>query len=115
MRAPLRFLAAVAAVLLAPEALAQKDQGLELFIRPDKGYCIACHAVPTSAGPATRSNVGPALTGSRMRELGSAALHDMLRDPTRASPDTVMPPFGRHRILEEREIDRVTEYLLALP
>jgi len=50
-----------------------------------------------------------------MRELGSAALHELLRDPTRGNPDTLMPPFGKHRILEEREIDRITEYLLALP
>jgi sulfur-oxidizing protein SoxX len=50
-----------------------------------------------------------------MRELGSERLHELLRDPTRANPDTSMPPFGRHHILDEREIDRVTEYLLALP
>jgi len=115
MRARFRFPVALAALMLALPALAQKDRGLELFVRPDKGYCIACHAVPPAAGPATRSNIGPALSGSRMRELGSPALHELLRDPTRASPDTIMPPFGKHRILEEREIDAVTEYLLALP
>lgn len=115
MRRTFRFLAASVALLVAGPALAQKDRGLELFVRPDKGYCIACHAVPASAGPVTRSNVGPALEGSRMRELGSPALHELLRDPTRARPDTIMPPFGKHRILEEREIDAVTEYLLALP
>jgi len=112
---PVHILAGLAALALGPDALAQKDQGLELFVRPDKGYCISCHAVPPSSGPATRSNVGPALTGSRMRSLGAAALHDMLRDPTMANPDTVMPPFGKHRILDEREIDRLTEYLIALP
>ncbi|HZZ93133.1 MAG TPA: c-type cytochrome [Usitatibacter sp.] len=106
---------AAAGVAFAPAVLAQKDQGLELFIRPDKGYCIACHQVPVQAGPATRSNVGPALAGPRMRELGSAALHELLRDPTRANPDTIMPPFGKHLLLDEREIDRLTEYLLALP
>jgi sulfur-oxidizing protein SoxX len=115
MRIPSRTLAGFAGLALATAALAQKDQGLELFVRPDKGYCIACHALPESAGPVTRSNVGPALTGSRMRELGNSALHDLLRDPTQANPETLMPPFGRHRILEEREIDRVTEFLLALP
>jgi sulfur-oxidizing protein SoxX len=108
-------LLAVLAAAIAPGAHAQKDQGLELFIRPDKGYCIACHQVPAQAGPVTRSNVGPTLAGARMRELGSARLHELLRDPTRANPDTVMPPFGRHRILDEREIGLVTEYLLALP
>jgi sulfur-oxidizing protein SoxX len=32
-----------------------------------------------------------------------------------ANPDTLMPPFGRHRILHAAEIDRVVEYLYALP
>ena len=114
MRLATGLLAALAAAL-SPAVLAQKDQGLELFIRPDKGYCVACHQVPPQAGPVTRSNVGPALAGARMRELGSARLHELLRDPTRANPDTVMPPFGRHHILDDREIDLVTEYLLALP
>jgi sulfur-oxidizing protein SoxX len=113
----MRFLAGLAAATLVPAAQAQGGgaAGLELFIRPDKGYCISCHQVPAGAGPETRSNVGPALAGARMRELGRAALAELLRDPMRANPDTVMPPFGRHRILDEREIGAVTEYLLALP
>ena len=114
MRLATALLVALAAAI-APRAHAQKDQGLEIFIRPDKGYFIACHKVPAQAGPATRSNLGPALAGARMRELGSSRLHELLRDPTPANPDTVMPPFGKHHILEEREIDRVTEDLLARP
>lgn len=114
MRLATALLAALAAAI-ASRAHAQNDQGLEIFIRPDKGYCIACHQVPAQAGPVTRSNMGPALAGARMRELGGARLHELLRDPSRANPDTVMPPFGKHHILDDREIDRVTEYLLALP
>jgi sulfur-oxidizing protein SoxX len=115
MRHRSTILAGLAALAIAPAVQAQPEQGLELFVRPDKGHCVACHQVPQGAGPATRSNVGPALTGTRMRELGAAALRELLRDPTRAHPDTSMPPYGRHRILDEREIQRVTEYLLALP
>jgi sulfur-oxidizing protein SoxX len=115
MRLRSRILAGLAAAAIAPAVQAQKDQGLEIFIRPDKGYCIACHQVPAQSGPATRANVGPALAGARMRELGRDAIRGLLRDPTTANPDTVMPPFGRHRILDDREIDLVTEYLLALP
>jgi sulfur-oxidizing protein SoxX len=115
MRLPSRILAALAAVAMTPAVHAQREQGLALFVRPDKGYCVSCHQVPAQAGPVTRSNVGPALTGARMRELGRPALREMLRDPTRANPDTIMPPFGRHRILDDHEIDLVMEYLLALP
>ena len=71
--------------------------------------------MPAGAGPATRSDLGPKLEGARMRELGKARLREVIVDPTRANPDTVMPPFGRHRILDAREIDRLTEFLNALP
>ena len=108
-------LAAALAAALSPAVHAQKDQGLELFIRPDKGYCVACHQVPEGAGPATRSDLGPRLEGKRMRELGKARLRALIADPTTANPDTVMPPFGRHRILSPAEIDRVVDYLDALP
>jgi sulfur-oxidizing protein SoxX len=115
MRIRRRWLAGLVLAALPPAVSAQRDAGLELFIRPDKGFCIACHQVPAAAGPQTRSNLGPALDGTRMRAIGRAGLRELLRDPTRANPDSVMPPFGKHRILDEREIDRVTEYLLALP
>ena len=50
-----------------------------------------------------------------MRELGRARLRELIVDPARLNPDTVMPPFGRHRILDAVEIDRLVEYLHALP
>jgi sulfur-oxidizing protein SoxX len=50
-----------------------------------------------------------------MRELGKPALRQSIADPTRANPDTVMPPFGRHRLLDAAEIDRLVEFLHALP
>ena len=35
-----------------------------------------------------------------MRELGKPRLRELIDDPTRANPTTVMPPYGRHHILE---------------
>lgn len=110
-RAGLAALCAVASLC----AHAQAPTGGELFARADKGHCDACHQVPEGAGPATRSDLGPRLEGARMRALGAAALRAELADATRANPDTVMPPYGRHRILDGSEIDRIVEYLLALP
>lgn len=94
---------------------AQDRAALELFTRADKGRCIACHQLPPGAGPATRDDLGPRLEGARMRSLGARALRELLNDPTAANPDTVMPPFGRHRLLDGREIDKLVEFLLALP
>lgn len=109
------ILVAFAAAIVHLPAGAQADDGRSLFVKPDKGRCIACHRVPEGAGPATRSDFGPALDGARTRALGRDALRAAIEDPTRANPSTVMPPYGRHRILTPEEIDRVVEYLHALP
>ena len=87
----------------------------ELFTRADKGNCIACHQLPPGAGPQTRADLGPRLEGARMRELGKPALRDVIADPMRANPNTVMPPYGRHRLLDSAEITRLVDFLHALP
>jgi len=50
-----------------------------------------------------------------LSSLGKPALREAMTDPTRANPDTVMPPFGRHRLLDAAEIERLVEFLHALP
>jgi len=109
--------AALLAAALAVESQAQVPAlpARDLYVRADKGHCIACHQLPAGAGPATRSDLGPPLEGARMRALGKAKLRELLRDPMVANPDTLMPPFGRHRILDDAEIDRLVEFLHALP
>jgi len=108
-------LLAMWAAALGMPAAAQAPAVPPAFVQSDKGHCIACHQVPDGAGPATRADLGPRLDGARMRTLGKARLRELIDDPTRANPNTVMPPFGRHRILERTEIDRLVEYLHALP
>ena len=112
----MRRLAAVLALAcgIATSTLAQVP-ARELFMRADKGHCIACHQLPEGAAPATRADLGPRLEGARMRALGKTALREAIVDPTRANPDTVMPPFGRHRLLDAAEIERLVEFLHALP
>ena len=112
----MRRIAAVLALAcgIATSTLAQVP-ARELFMRADKGHCIACHQLPEGAAPATRADLGPRLEGGRMRALGKAALREAIVDPTRANPDTVMPPFGRHRLLDAAEIERLVEFLHALP
>jgi sulfur-oxidizing protein SoxX len=108
-----RVLAMAAAT--AGWAAAQAPQAPEAYVRADKGHCGACHQLPEGVAPASRADVGPRLEGERMRALGRPALRELLHDPMKANPATVMPPFGRHRILEPAEIDRVVEFLHALP
>jgi sulfur-oxidizing protein SoxX len=111
----LRLLLAVGAAFVCGAVSAQPDAGRDLFVRPDKGNCIACHQVPEGAGPVVRSDVGPRLDAGRLGGWNAARLREVIEDPARANPDTVMPPYGRHRILESGEIARIVEYLRALP
>lgn len=114
MRPALRTFAAAAA-LAAGSAWGQAGEGRALFTDPGKGNCIACHQVPAGAGPQVRADVGPRLDGARLKGWDRARLRDLLHDPTRANPDTVMPPYGRHRLLDDREIERLIDFLHALP
>jgi L-cysteine S-thiosulfotransferase len=107
--------AAFALLSMAAAASAAAQQPPDAFVRPDKGHCIACHQLPASAAPESRNDVGPRLEGARMRELGRAALREIIDDASKRNPQTVMPPFGRHRLLDAGEIDRLAEYLHALP
>lgn len=107
-------LAALGAAV-ALDSLAQAPATPQAFTRSDKGHCIACHQLPDSLGIGSRADLGPRLEGPRMRELGKARIRALINDPTLANPDTVMPPFGRHRILEAAEIEALVDYLHALP
>jgi L-cysteine S-thiosulfotransferase len=114
MGLPRRTLAVLAAGG-ALAAFAQAPSPPEAFLRADRGHCIACHQLPEGRGPASRADLGPRLEGTRMRALGREGLRQAIADPMRANPETVMPPFGRHRILEAAEIEALVEYLHALP
>jgi len=111
-----RLAAAALAVALAHAAHAERPaSAMELFVQRDKGHCVACHQLPAGVGPISRSDLGPVLEGARMRALGKAGIRQAIADPTQANPDTVMPPFAKHHILDAAEIDRLVEFLNALP
>jgi sulfur-oxidizing protein SoxA len=114
MRFAIAVLAAAAAATGLPCA-AQTASVADLFVRAEKGHCIACHQVPAGAGPQTRADLGPALEGARMRALGKPGIRAAIVDPMAANPATLMPPFGRHRLLDAPEIERLVDYLHALP
>src|SRR6185369_5623292 len=109
-----RRAALLAACSVALASFAQSPPP-DTFTRPEKGNCIACHQLPEGAGRAGGGDVGPALAGARMRELGAMRLRGLLEDPMQANPATAMPPYGKHRILESAEIARLVQYLQALP
>jgi sulfur-oxidizing protein SoxX len=76
-----------------------------------KGNCMTCHMM---AGATLAGNIGPPLIAMKARFPDKAKLRAQIWDATAKNPNTMMPPFGLHRILSDKEIDLVTEYIYSL-
>jgi len=86
-------------------------EGKKLAFARDKGNCLACHVI---AGGETPGNIGPPLVAMNQRYADRKALRAKIWDATETNPNTSMPPFGRHRILTEEEIDKLVEFVYSL-
>lgn len=80
----------------------------------EKGNCLACHRMPADPGAETLATLGPVLENVKRRYPDRAALRAQIWDARAKNPDTIMPPYGRHRILTEAEIDLVVDYIHGL-
>jgi sulfur-oxidizing protein SoxX len=87
------------------------DAGKNIAWDRKKGNCLACHAMADGSLP---GNAGPALISMKQRFPDKAALRAQIWDATQRNPNTVMPPFGRHGILTDDEVDKITEYVYTL-
>jgi L-cysteine S-thiosulfotransferase len=105
----------VASLGLASMAFAaEQEDGHSLAIDIKKGNCLACHAIPGDPKAEAAGNIGPPLVNMKQRFPDRAKLRAQIWDATVANPDSVMPPFGRNKILTEKEIDLVTDYVQGL-
>jgi len=85
-------------------------QGGCLAIARAKGNCQACHFVAgTAAG-----NIAPPLVSMAQRFPDKSRLRAQLEDPRQFNAHTVMPPYGKHRIMSAEEIDKVIAWLMTL-
>lgn len=103
-------------VLLAAASPAFADEGAPLDGRAiafdrEQGNCLACHAM---AGGESPGDLGPPLMGMRERYPDRTRLRAQIWDPTENNPASIMPPYGRHRVLTEAEIDAVTDFVHGL-
>ena len=105
--------ASVAAPGIVPEAFAAPmiEEGREIALDRRKGNCMACHVI---AGATLPGNIGPPLVAMKARFPDKAKLRDQIRDASKFNPRSIMPPFGRHDILTEEEIDKVVEFVHSL-
>lgn len=105
---------AVATLSGATVAAAAELPGRAIAHDQEKGNCLACHRMPGDPGAETAATLGPALADIKRRYPDRAALRAQIWDAGVKNPATIMPPYGRHRILTEAEIDLVVDYIHGL-
>jgi len=105
------LLIGVAAFASPAGAQSAVAEGQKLAFDRGKGNCLTCHEIKGGDFPGT---VGPALKDIKSRYPDRNELVAIVTDETKRNPQTVMPPFGRNRILTEKEIDAVVDFLQTL-
>ena len=101
------------ALVSASPARAQSaaSEGEKIAFDRGKGNCLTCHEIKGGDLPGT---IGPALKDIKSKYPDRSELVAIVSDETKRNPQTVMPPFGRNRILTEQEINAVVDFLQTL-
>lgn len=111
-RASLAALALLACAAIAPAgAQSAATEGRKLAFDRGKGNCLTCHVIKGGDLPGT---IGPELKDIKARYPDRDELFAVIFDETKRNPQTMMPPFGRNRILTEQEINAIVDFLQTL-
>jgi sulfur-oxidizing protein SoxX len=106
-----------AALVLPAQAIAAEGaedtiaKGKEVAFDRKKGNCLACHMIEDGASP---GDIGPPLVAMKARFPDKAKLRDQIYDPTVTNPGSRMPPFGKHKIISDTDLDAIVDYLYTL-
>jgi sulfur-oxidizing protein SoxX len=87
------------------------EKGQAIAFSRKKGNCLACHSIKGGQLP---GNIAPPLVAMEQRFPDKAKLRAQIYDSTVANPNSIMPPFGRHKILSNKDIDLVTDFIYQL-
>jgi len=87
------------------------EEGKKVAYNRKKGNCLACHKIKGGNLP---GNIGPELVNMKARYPDKAALRAKIWDATVTNPTTIMPPFGKHKIVSEKELDKIVEFIYTL-
>ena len=106
-------LALLTSAAFAAPAHAQSgpSEGQKLAFDRGKGNCLTCHVIKGGEYP---GSLGPELVDIKSKYPSRDELVAIVFDETKRNPLTVMPPFGRNRILTETEINAVVDFLQTL-
>lgn len=110
--------ASIVGLVLATSSFADNEEqakkeltGKDLAFNDKKGNCLACHLMPGVPDAVTSATIGPPLVAMKARFPDKAALRDKVWDATKSVPTTAMPPFGKHQILNDKEIDKIVDFI----
>ncbi len=92
----------------------KEPAGRAIVFNKAKGNCLACHEIPSDPKAESPGNIGPSLVKMKEHYSDRNKLRAKIWDATASKPQTVMPPFGKHQILTEQEIDQVVDYIQGL-
>jgi sulfur-oxidizing protein SoxX len=92
-------------------------QGWCAAINRRKGNCLACHIIVTAKWPSALppgGTIAPPLVAMQQRYPDKSKLRAQIWNASDANPQSVMPPFGKHKIVSDKDIDNMVEFLLTL-
>jgi sulfur-oxidizing protein SoxX len=107
----LALIIGVLASASAAQAQSAVSEGQKIAFDRSKGNCLTCHDIKGGVLP---GSIGPALKDLKSKYPDRNELVAIVTDETKRNPQTVMPPFGRNRILTEQEIEAVVDFLQTL-
>jgi len=93
------------------QAQSAADEGRKLAFDRGKGNCLTCHVIKGGDLPGT---IGPELKDLKAKYPDRNELVAIIFDETKRNPQTMMPPFGRNRILTDQEISAIVDFLQTL-
>jgi sulfur-oxidizing protein SoxX len=89
----------------------QEYMGKALAMDRGKGNCLACHMIDDGVLP---GNMGPPLLAMKLRFPDRDLLKAQICDASVRNANSRMPPFCRHGILTEDEVELIVDYLYTL-
>lgn len=87
------------------------EEGRQIAFDVKKGNCLSCHNIPGGEGS---GSISVPLMAMQARFPDKEVLRQNVWDQPQFRPHAMMPPFGKHHILTEEEIDKIVEFLYTL-
>lgn len=102
--------ALVTPVITTAQVAPVELDAMKIMQNPNIGNCTACHAIPAEP-KIVAGDIGPPFIGMKDRFPNIATLRAAIADQKKTSPQTIMPPFERNKILTAEQIDAVVKQI----